>query len=239
MNRNKIAVAVFAACIMMISLLPCVAAADTQMGPVAITVGAVESAVPGQTVEVPITLSSANGYSAHAVQFVAQYNRLALRLVGFRRGELIAGIDDVEVFCDTASYPGNVYVCILCPGDEAITGDGTLLTLRFRVKDVQPTTSVISLAHGLVSYSPLGGEQADIPTELVNGYVNIIETPPYIYGDANLDGELSFADISAMYAIIIGGEDIPAELVDIADFNRDGSLSFGDISALYSYLIQS
>ncbi|MBO4330873.1 MAG: metallophosphoesterase, partial [Oscillospiraceae bacterium] len=61
--------------------------------------------------------------------------------------------------------------------------------------------------------------------------------PPCLYGDANDDGELTFADISALYAMIIGGGSYPAALLDRADFDRDGSISFGDISALYSYLI--
>lgn len=240
MKFTRSALAVLAAFVMLLTVLPASAQnADLRAneGPLTIAVGSVSGSY-GHTVDVPVTLSCEGGFEANTIQFVAQYNRLALRLTGAVRGGLLSGLTGAEVTIDTRSHPGNVYVCILCTGG-GITESGTLLTLRFSVLTEEYVTSPITLFHGAASYYPIGGAEQDIPVELVNGSVTVVDPPQYPYGDANLDGELSFADISAMYAIILGGEDVPASLVDIADFNRDGTLSFGDISALYNHLIQS
>ncbi len=240
MKLTKTAAAVLAALLMLLQLLPAsaeVPAVRANEGPLTIAVDSVEGSYDA-TVDVPVTLSCTGEFEVNTLGFVAQYNRRALRLVTVVRGELLSGLSNAEVTIDTRSHPGNVYVCVLCTGG-GITESGTLLTLRFRVLTEEHVTSQISLFHGEASYSPIGGEAQAIPVDLVNGAVTVVDPPEYPYGDANLDGELSFADISAMYAIILGGEDVPASLVDIADFNRDGTLSFGDISALYNYLIQS
>lgn len=60
--------------------------------------------------------------------------------------------------------------------------------------------------------------------------------PQPLVGDANLDGTISFADVAALYNLILTGGGITAELQYVCDVNGDGSIGFADVAALYNYV---
>gem|GEM_PF-3478805 len=57
-----------------------------------------------------------------------------------------------------------------------------------------------------------------------------------LMGDLNNDGYVSFADVGALYAYILG-VDTPTHGDRYADFNGDGVVNFADVADLYSYII--
>ncbi len=59
----------------------------------------------------------------------------------------------------------------------------------------------------------------------------------YIAGDADANGELTFADVTSAYIYMTGGAELNALGRLNADFNGDGEVSFADISALYLMMI--
>ncbi len=79
-------------------------------------------------------------------------------------------------------------------------------------------------------YDPAGYPGSELTARFDGSFI--------LYGDANMDGELGFADISVIFSIITGAVECSGEQIAISDFNRDDQLSFGDVSDLYGYLIQ-
>ena len=57
-----------------------------------------------------------------------------------------------------------------------------------------------------------------------------------VMGDLNNDGHVTFADVGALYAYILG-VDVPTHGDRYADFNGDGVVNFADVADLYSYII--
>lgn len=90
-------------------------------------------------------------------------------------------------------------------------------------------------------YTPeYASEWAPNGEQLFNYYmIEMIEypEPTILFGDINMDGQLSFLDISVLNLIVIGMQECPEELFDYADYNQDGRISFSDISELYCFLI--
>lgn len=58
-----------------------------------------------------------------------------------------------------------------------------------------------------------------------------------LIGDVNLDGDVTFADVSELYSIMTGVGNPSAESMAAADVNMDGDVTFADVSALYDFLI--
>lgn len=61
--------------------------------------------------------------------------------------------------------------------------------------------------------------------------------PGYLLGDANVDGTVTFADVSFMYLYLLAmGELTPQGIIN-SDMNCDGSVDFSDIGLLYVSLL--
>ncbi len=58
-----------------------------------------------------------------------------------------------------------------------------------------------------------------------------------LIGDADLDGSVTFSDISAIYLHLVGEAELTEQGVINADFMQDGSVDYSDISSLYLFLI--
>ena len=55
-------------------------------------------------------------------------------------------------------------------------------------------------------------------------------------GDVDLDGKLTFSDISTLYMYLLGLVELSPEAASNADFNGDGFVNFQDISDFYMYM---
>ena len=72
-------------------------------------------------------------------------------------------------------------------------------------------------------------------TELAKNVV-IGTATPFIKGDVNGDGDVNTADVTAVYAFIISGEE-SGFTAEIADVNGDGDVNSADVVAIYSIII--
>lgn len=57
---------------------------------------------------------------------------------------------------------------------------------------------------------------------------------PAVYGDVNGDGQVTAADVSAVYSIILGAS---TQYADSADVNGDGQVTAADVSAVYNIIL--
>ena len=58
----------------------------------------------------------------------------------------------------------------------------------------------------------------------------------FLLGDLNQDGAVNAGDVSALFAVVLGGEKDGYFMADV-DLNGDGVVNAGDVSALYSFII--
>lgn len=87
---------------------------------------------------------------------------------------------------------------------------------------VDANGTVLWYKHGSVTYD-----------ELVSVLTRLASMP----GDADLDGGISFADITLMYLSLTGEGALSTLGKSNADFNCDGEVGFADVSALYIHMI--
>lgn len=63
--------------------------------------------------------------------------------------------------------------------------------------------------------------------------------PESVVGDVNLDGEVTAADITLLYDILLGNVEIDDELAVLADVNKDGTVTAADVTRVYDILLGS
>ena len=71
-----------------------------------------------------------------------------------------------------------------------------------------------------------------------NGAVRQIVMTSSLFGDVNLDGEVSVADVNAVLDLILAGSD-DQELLKRADVNRDGEVSVADVNAIIDIIVRA
>ncbi len=76
------------------------------------------------------------------------------------------------------------------------------------------------------------------------GYVDNVqvieaEIAVTVLGDVNCDGTVTFADITVLYAAIVGTGTIGEQGIVNADADGDGALGFNDVSALYKIILSA
>ena len=54
-----------------------------------------------------------------------------------------------------------------------------------------------------------------------------------VYGDVNLDGEVTIADVNSVIDVILNNEIVPT-----ADVNSDGEINIADINTLIALILQ-
>ena len=92
----------------------------------------------------------------------------------------------------------------------------------------------LTVPHGLTSARlRFASWKADVNS---SGAVRQIDTSSFLFGDVNLDGEVSVADINAVLDVILGGND-DEELRRRADVNRDGEVSVADVNSIIDVIV--
>ncbi|MBO4722285.1 MAG: CotH kinase family protein [Muribaculaceae bacterium] len=61
--------------------------------------------------------------------------------------------------------------------------------------------------------------------------------PEKVAGDVNLDGEVTAADITLLYGILLGNVDLNNDLATLADVNEDGEITAADVTRIYDILL--
>ena len=65
------------------------------------------------------------------------------------------------------------------------------------------------------------------------------DVPAGLPGDVDLDGRITFSDISVLYMYMLGLTELSDEALANADFNGDGAINYVDISDLNMYLLSN
>ena len=69
--------------------------------------------------------------------------------------------------------------------------------------------------------------------------VQLIKNTVVLPGDVDLDGRVTFSDVSALYMYMLGLTELSPEALANADFNGDGQINYVDITDLNMYLLSN
>ena len=222
-----------------------------------VTIGSVE-AEPGQTVQVPITLST--DVQVEALQLVVEYDTELLDFdpegVSFEN-TYFDRFEDVHPTAMLTNHPeAGVFTLLLAgnlllPGSEIEPGtDLVIAWLTVTVSDQAASGTVLEL-------TPTNGPGGDgvgpyrLRNELVHegaarflsvrpvtrpGLMNIVgDQSFFIRADSNGDGRVDVSDaVHTLSALFLGGE--PTDCQDAADANDDGAINLSDASATLNFL---
>ena len=183
------------------------------------------TAVAGDTVTVTVSIVNNPGFGGMA--FDLFYDTSMLELVSY---ELDIG-SGICVDSGIGTYENKVN--FQYAGMSNVTGDGTLVTFTFKVKD----TAEVGLARVWAVLEPgtvftyEGRTEVDFALASLSGGVEIIE---YLKGDVNGDGIVNNRDATRLMQYLAGWD---VEVVEAAlDVNGDGVINNRDATRLMQYL---
>ena len=151
---------------MVLALVAIPAAAE---GEVVFTVATVNDVNPGDTVQVPITVSNMGDNEAHTLVSHLYYNADMLTVNNVANGPLLSGVTPI---IDWTTNTGDVAIGILGIMG-GMTGDGVLCTVEFTVNENCTTDQPLDYEVEQFYNNPLGGEATEIPAVAVDGAINI------------------------------------------------------------------
>ena len=182
-------------------------------------------AVAGDTVTV--TLSLVNSPSFGGMAYDVYFDTDILELVSYE-------LDLGSTICTDSgmdTYSGRVN--FQYASTDNITGDGTLVTFTFKVKEDAPTgfTAITVVPEDGTSFYYDGRKEVDFTLAAANGGIEIID---YIKGDINGDGKVNNRDAARLMQYLAGWD---VEYVNAAlDVNGDGKVNNRDAARLMQYL---
>ena len=170
--------------------------------------------------EVSVVLDISNNPGIACLVMTLTYDTEALELLGVENGSIMSDFDNDINFLWSAS--------------QNVTAEGTLLTMKFRVKEEVEDGEY---AVDLIFRECYDLELNDVPTEIVGGHVTVKN---FIYGDANDDGLINGKDVVLVRRYIAGYDyDTGISSVTVgrgADTNGDGTVNGKDVVLLRKYI---
>ena len=191
---------------------------------------------PGETVEVPITISGDTGTAGMVLELQADAGLTIKRRV---TGNAYEGAPDWNPKTLT-------YVWYTANGRNQVAADGAVLaTLQFTIaEDAVNGMYEISFDEAKCDIVDENGTALDVTFE--NGGVEVYGStvPEYKLGDVNMDGALTVADavtvLQACAQVTAGGESpLTDQQKKLADMNQDGNVSVGDAVDILVTIAQS
>ena len=177
--------------------------------------------VEGETFSVSVDITDITDFDAG--QFDVSFNESLIQLDNVTVG--LVGSTQIPVALWNRMSAETYRIIVNVPGVPGVSGSGRLAVLHFRANSSVVGTSTVSLSDGFLNNNSC----SEIPATWAGDSVTVCE-PTIILrpGDANGDGALDAADITALEKIVVGLEGTTRG----ADANQDGTINAADITAL-------
>ncbi|MBO4306066.1 MAG: hypothetical protein J5890_02640 [Clostridia bacterium] len=145
-------------------------------GPATITMGSAYEVPGGSEITLPLTVEG--NYMIHTLNIFVDYDVDVLTIENVELGSMIApsrdGSDPVVVL-DYETVPGSIRLGVIMP-DEALTGEGELLNVTFKVADEFNAPTDLPVTVNEFGYMPVGAiNQEPIDVVVVDGIVTPVE----------------------------------------------------------------
>ncbi|MBQ1817631.1 MAG: DUF2436 domain-containing protein [Clostridia bacterium] len=141
-------------------------------GEVTFTVATVNDVHPGDTVEVPLTVTNTTGVGAHTLVAHVLFDANYLTINTVTNGPLLGGLVPI---IDWTTLEGDVAIGFMAPTGDGMTEDGLLLTMEFTVNDNCSLDQVLTMRVDECFNYPLNGSATALDTVGVDGAINMAD----------------------------------------------------------------
>ena len=153
-------------------VLALVAVPAAAEGEVTFTVATVNDVHPGDTVEVPLTVTNTTGVGAHTLVAHVLFDANYLTINTVTNGPLLSGLVPI---IDWTTLEGDVAIGFMAPTGDGMTEDGLLLTMEFTVNDNCSLDQVLTMRVDECFNYPLNGSATALDTVGVDGAINMAD----------------------------------------------------------------
>lgn len=198
-----------------------------------LTLGAPQSAAPGDVIDVTVSLGSlVNVNELAAVKFAVGYDADVLVPVDATPGPALANwpASDFVAFDGATGFVVNGLT-----SPAVAVSEGLLVTLRFEVRldAVDAAVGALSLVGSepgqpAILLDALDAPETGIKVSTTTSSVTVVGGAPCTPGDVNLDGRVNTADAILVLRNVIGLASFTPQQNCNADANVDGSVNTGD-----------
>ena len=200
------------------------------------------AAKAGEQVTVAVSISENPGFTNFGIAL--DYDREKLEQFSLTPAELWGEMalgstawnpaQDEQAKNHAAFEQTKTYGYVVCASETQITGNGTLFSAVFQVKDsVNGTAAVTPIVGYIRDNTALFSFFAPVNAEVTAGIVTI-EEGTVLYGDVNGDGRINSTDAAITYAVHNGKRAFTAEQAVAGDVNGDGKINSTDAALIYA-----
>lgn len=185
---------------------------------------------PGEQITVPIRIIGNRGFTNFAISL--EYDPEKLELIS------INTTDDQSPYLCGAMVSTNINwknaegkTCgyIVSASENAVSGDGILFTVTFRVsQDFEDYTTVSPVVHYVRNNAAIFSIFEEITASVTSGTITAI-----LAGDVTGDGMVEYDDVMKVYKASLGEVSLTAEEKLLADINGDQIIDNLDVEEIY------
>lgn len=226
---NKITATILSL-LLLLSIAPVGTATETGIEPTAVKVTAASlSSMPDREITVPVSIEGNPGFTNLAIAL--EYDPAKLELKSISTENQILGTVKNRTNVQWKKDEKTTCGFLVAASPTAVTGDGILFTVTFKVhKDFAETTVVTPKVLYLRSNAVDHKVFQSITPEVTFGTIKAI-----LAGDVNLDGVVEYDDVMAAYQELQSPEKtFTDDQKKVADLNSNGYIDEGDVSAIYN-----
>lgn len=226
---NKITATILSL-LLLLSIAPVGTATETGIKPTTVKVTAASlSSLPDREITVPVSIEGNPGFTNLAVAL--EYDPAKLELKSISTENQILGTVKNRTNIQWRKDEKTTCGFLVAASPTAVTGDGILFTVTFKVhKDFAETTVVTPKVLYLRSNAVDHKVFQSITPEVTFGTIKAI-----LAGDVNLDGVVEYDDVMAAYQELQSSEKtFTDDQKKVADLNSNGYIDESDVSAIYN-----
>lgn len=226
---NKITATILSL-LLLLSIAPVGTATETGIEPTAVKVTAASlSSLPDREITIPVSIEGNPGFTNLAIALEYDPAKLELKSISTENQILVTVENRTNV--QWKKYEEKTCGFLVAASPTAVTGDGILFTVTFKVhKDFAETTVVTPKVLYLRSNAVDHKVFQSITPEVTFGTIKAI-----LAGDVNLDGVVEYDDVMAAYQELQSPEKtFTDDQKKVADLNNNGYIDEGDVSAIYN-----
>jgi len=226
---NKITATILSL-LLLLSIAPVGTATETGIEPTAVKVTAASlSSMPDREITVPVSMEGNPGFTNLAIAL--EYDPAKLELKSISTENQILGTVKNRTNVQWKKDEKTTCGFLVAASPTAVTGDGILFTVTFKVhKDFAETTVVTPKVLYLRSNAVDHKVFQSITPEVTFGTIKAI-----LAGYVNLDGVVEYDDVMAAYQELQSPEKtFTDDQKKVADLNSNGYIDEGDVSAIYN-----